>query len=187
MHARMAALASFALVSCAPDGHGSAGGGSSDATSTNEDASTGGIPFQPAELLDESGARFAWVCGTNPDRPDHCSVERIPDVSPPLPPCDGDEAFYAYSWGRYFSIDGACDRSEDPGYGYAMDAGRCVVCASDLDCPQLVDYDDDYECVEGYCQNVDPVKYADLPNDGCGTSTPRYGCEDTLCSSGIPE
>jgi hypothetical protein len=160
---------------------------SSDDASTAT-SSTGEPPAaQPSRLRDESGALFDWVCGADPDRPDHCSIERIPDVSPPLPDCGQREAFYSYAWSINFRIAGACDLGETPGWSTRDDWERCVVCSEDSECPPVVDSDDFFECRDGYCQNVDPEPYADLPPQPCDNTAPRYGCEDPSCSSGIPE
>lgn len=107
-----------------------------------------------------------------------CSIsESLADKGPH---CVDKSRFLAAWWGRYFAICLGCAPSE-------LSSCRPAACTEKEDCPQVVT-DDNYECVEGLCQNVDEHRY---PGDSlardesalrCAARTPRLSPLDLPCT-----
>lgn len=99
----------------------------------------------PPEVIDTSGARFAWVCD------EHC-VPEITDGTPPLPPCDTGTPLYGWGFGRFIEIDAGCT-SSNGGWRSSSNRSRPLACADTFDCPQFTT--GTFACRNGLCQNED--------------------------------
>jgi hypothetical protein len=108
----------------------------------------------PAQLVDTTGASFAWTCDGR-----GCRLGLL-DETPLPPPCaPGQRSTYAYLMGRFMVITGAC--VSRAGWGWLREWERPVTCSSDRDCPNVYRrlHDYEYECRGGLCQNVDTLAF----------------------------
>lgn len=99
----------------------------------------------PPEVVDTSGARFAWVCS------EHC-VPEATEGTPALPPCSVGTPLYAWAFGRFITVDAGCT-STDGGWGSTANRSRPLACTDALDCPQFTT--GSFECRNALCQNED--------------------------------
>jgi hypothetical protein len=102
------------------------------------------------EVVDTSGARFAWVCKAATCLPE------IMEGTPPLPPCNVGTPLYAWAFNRFIVIDAACT-SPSGGWGSTANRSRPLACEDAGDCPQFTT--GSFECRNGLCQNEDTQRF----------------------------
>jgi len=127
-----------------------------------------GCVARDAEVVDTSGARFAWHCT------DECWPLAEPDT-PALPPCTTGRPLYAWDLDRFINISAACT-TDDGGWVSADSLSRPLACADTADCPQWPSHR--YECRDGICQSSDLATYP--------ASYITWELADELCYAALP-
>jgi len=123
----------------------------------------------PSDIMDTSGAPFAWLCT------DHCRPE-IEEGTPPLPPCNSGAPLYTWDLDRFINISAACTTSTG-GWISEDNLSRPIACESTPDCPQFSGPSHAYECRNAICQSSDLTTYpAELVT---------WEMADELCYAGL--